>query len=31
MEKEVVVRPEENTDAYVKSVKVLQDLKPSLI
>ena len=29
--KEVVVRPQENTDTYVKSVKVLQAIYPSLV
>ena len=29
--KEVVVRPQENTGTYVKSVKVLQDIYPSLV
>ena len=28
---EVVVRPKENTDTYVKSVKVLQAIYPSLV
>ena len=28
---EVVVRPKENTDMYVKSVKVLQTIYPSLV
>ena len=31
MENEVVVRPKENTDTYVKSVKVLLAIYPSLV